>query len=174
MIAGRGQLLEQVSGRSAFRLPERRPRSAGCVTRDGSDADAPCKIGWRLNSVHEAAIALDKLLGSRVTSLAFVRRLAARQYQTRSHPFQVPLKWTADGLVEIVIVENQLAVGSGERSEVLNMSIAAELHVDSRVRQTTRSAAIIDTAPRKKRTASRPSARISAAEGAAGGLPKKR
>ena len=69
----------------------------------------------------------------RVFALTFgVSRLAAGQHDTGSHAFYIPFPRSVNGLVEVVDIENQLAVwSSSERAEVLDVSVAADLNLNS-------------------------------------------
>ena len=51
-----------------------------------------------------------------------------------AHPLHVPLEGTRQRLVKIVDVEDQPPIRSGKDAEVRDMGVAAELHLDLRVR----------------------------------------
>ena len=61
--------------------------------------------------------------------------LAPGKHEGGGHAFQVPLEWTANGLVKIVDVEDEAAVGRGISAEIADVGVAAELRDDARIRQ---------------------------------------
>ena len=76
---------------------------------------------------------------------------AAGEDEAGGHALDVPLEWAADGLVEVVDVEDETAVGRGEGAEVAYVGVAAELGKQSGVgAERERSEAMMGTAPRKK------------------------
>ncbi len=60
-------------------------------------------------------------------------RLAAGENEAGGHALDVPLEGAADGLVEVVKVEDEAAVGRGEGAQVAHVGVAAELGVDAGV-----------------------------------------
>ena len=59
--------------------------------------------------------------------------VVAGEDEAGGHAFDVPLEGAADGLVEVVDVEDEAAVGRGEGAEVADVRVAAELGVDAGV-----------------------------------------
>ncbi len=96
------------------------------------------------------AVALGEGEDGVVAGACFARRLAAGEDEAGGHALEVPLEGTADGLVEVVDVEDEAAVGRGEGAEVAHVRVAAELGDDAGVGQGERSEAMTGTAPRKK------------------------
>ena len=86
-------------------------------------------------SAHLGAVALDARLHGLPGRGLLVIRFAPRQHQRRGHALQIPLKRSANGLVEIVDVEHQPAVGRGKRAQVAHVRIAAQLAQDARIGQ---------------------------------------
>ena len=109
----------------------------------------------------------------------FVAGRAAGQHQRGGHALQVPLEGAADGLVEVVDVEDQPAVGRGIGAQVAHMGVAAELAHDAGGGQLAPGRRP-SPAPRREssRRATRPSAGISArrapARGRASSAPADR
>ena len=62
-----------------------------------------------------------------------VSGLAPGQDEAGGEAFDVPLEGAEGGLVEVVDVEDEAAVGAGEGAEVANMGVAAELAADAGV-----------------------------------------
>ena len=59
--------------------------------------------------------------------------LAPGEDEAGGHALDVPLEGAADGLVEVVDVEDEAAVGRGEGAEVADVGVAAELGEDAGV-----------------------------------------
>ncbi len=59
--------------------------------------------------------------------------VVAGEDEAGGHAFDVPLEGAADGLVEVVEVEDEAAVGGGEGAEVADVGVAAELGMDAGV-----------------------------------------
>ncbi len=85
--------------------------------------------------VHRAAIASQQYGGRLSTGRALATGFAARQDDTGRQPLHVPLKWPADGFVEVVNVEHQPAIGRGVGAQIANMCISAQLGKDAGIRQ---------------------------------------
>src|SRR5580658_5996074 len=80
---------------------------------------------------HLLDVAHDAGLGGLVRRAVFVSGGAARQYKRCGHALQVPLKWAANGFVEVVDVEDEAAIWSGVGAEIAHVRIAAELADDA-------------------------------------------
>ena len=61
--------------------------------------------------------------------------LPAGQHDAGRHALEVPLEGSADGLVEIVQIEDQFAVRGGERPQVLHVRISTQLSQQAGVGQ---------------------------------------
>src|SRR5205807_823624 len=57
-----------------------------------------------------------------------VTRFTPGEHDAGGHSLNVPLPWTAEGLIEIIHIEDDLGVGRGEKAEVVYMSVASQLH----------------------------------------------
>ncbi len=60
---------------------------------------------------------------------------ASGEHKAGGKPLQVPLEGTADGLIEVVDVEDEAAVGRGECAEVADVGVSADLINDAGVGQ---------------------------------------
>ena len=144
-----GQLVQQVERAGAFGLAQgglnrnNTPLAANVSPRHGQNGSAR-------ELLDGADIAFGEGFRRAPGRRAIVSGFAARQHDAGGHPFHVPLPGSADGFVEIVQVEDQLAIRRGERTQVLNMRVPAQLNQQAGMRQAPRSAAMMETAPRKK------------------------
>ena len=84
---------------------------------------------------NRAAIAFGEHLGGVFTARARVPALAPGQHNARRHALDVPFPRPANGLIEIVEIENQRPIRRRERSQILHMRVTAQLHRQSRMRQ---------------------------------------
>jgi hypothetical protein len=82
--------------------------------------------------VHHAAVAGEEG-GAASRQWPFGAGLAAGEDEAGGHALDVPLEGAADGLVEVVDVEDEAAVGRGEGAEVADVGVAAELGEDAGV-----------------------------------------
>jgi len=89
--------------------------------------------GHLREEVHRGAIALEE--GSRgvAAEAVFCACLASGEDEAYGEALDVPLEWAANGLVEVVDVEDEAAIGRGEGSEVADVRVAAELGEDAGV-----------------------------------------
>src|ERR1700691_6701888 len=62
-----------------------------------------------------------------VAALIRIPRLASGENKARGHALNVPFPGSHDGFVEVIDIEYEPAVGCFERTEVLHVSIAADL-----------------------------------------------
>jgi hypothetical protein len=76
---------------------------------------------------HLRRVALNAFLHGLSRGAFLVPGCAARHHQRSGHALQVPLERSANGLVEVVDVEDQTAVGCGKGAQVAHMRVAAEL-----------------------------------------------
>ena len=120
------ELLEEVERTGALGLQQ------GSV--DGSDAfftmdlvAGHLKDGLAGEGVDSTAVTGDEDLRRGPAGGVAMTRFAAGEDEGGGHAFDVPFPGAGDGFVEIVEVEDQLAVGSGEGAKVLDVGIAAEL-----------------------------------------------
>ena len=74
-----------------------------------------------------------RLIGARV--LGVEAAVAAGDREARDEPLDVPLERAGKRLVEVVDAEDQAPVGRGERAEVREVRVAAELRVQARPRR---------------------------------------
>ena len=98
-------------------------------------------------------------------ALARLRRQAAvarGDLDARGQPLDVPLERARERLVEVVEVEDHPAVGPGERAEVAQVRVAAQLHLQARRRESRRGP---PPSPRRRRGRTRTA---SAASGRSG------
>ena len=121
-----GELLEEVEGAGALGLQE------GGV--DGLDAlfaadlmAGDLKDRLTGEGIDGGAIGDDEVFGGRVAGGAAVTGFAAGEDEGGGEAFEVPLEGAGDGFVEVIEVEDELAVGGGEGAEVLDVGVAAEL-----------------------------------------------
>ena len=75
-------------------------------------------------------------------------KLAAGDDETRRETLEVELEWPRERFVEVVDVEEQVALRRGEQSEIRHVCVAAELDRDARAGPDARSDAIGSAAPR--------------------------
>src|SRR5215203_3983605 len=61
--------------------------------------------------------------------------VAARHHEARGEALDVPLPWPGQGLVEVVEVEEQGALGRGIQPEVREVGVAAQLRLDATLRR---------------------------------------
>src|SRR6185295_11247248 len=119
-----GVLRQQIQRARPFRLPQRSldrlnaPLAGDLVTRH---------LQERLlrKCLDGPAVTPNERLRRLPTGGATVTGLLARQHNTRRHALEVPLPWPADGLVEIVQIEDQPAIRRSEGPQVLHMRIPA-------------------------------------------------
>jgi hypothetical protein len=83
--------------------------------------------------VHDAAIARQEGKCGVAAVAALRACLAAGEDEAGGHALDVPLERAADGLVEVVNVEEEVTVGRGEGAEVADVRVAAELGEDAGV-----------------------------------------
>ena len=76
--------------------------------------------------------------------------VAARHHDAGRQALHVPLPGSRVGLVEVVAIEDELALGRPEDAEVREVGVAAELGGESRAGVVERSEAMMSAAPRKK------------------------
>lgn len=77
-------------------------------------------------------------------------RLEAGEHDADGHAFYVPFPGPGDGLVEIVNVENEVAVRAFVVTKVLHVGIAAQLNMDAGSGLFGQVGAMMETLPRKK------------------------
>ena len=99
---------------------------------DAGDAVSPVALefedGQRAELRHAAAVLLGKVEDGFLTGSLLDTGFAAGEEERRGEAFEVPLEGALDGLVEVVDVEAQSAVGgAGEGAEVGDVGVAAEL-----------------------------------------------
>ena len=82
-------------------------------------------------SAHLRGVALDAGRSGLARGAVFVSGGAAGQHQRGRHALQVPLEGAADGLVEVVDVEDEASVGRGVSAQVAHVGVAAELADDA-------------------------------------------
>jgi len=126
LAAGYGEPLEEVKRARALGLAE------GSV--NGGDAlfavdlvAGDLQDGLAGEGVDGATVTGDKGRGGRVAVGMAVAGFAASEDEGCGHAFYVPLPGAGDGFVEVVEVEDELAVGGGEGAEILDVRVAAEL-----------------------------------------------
>ena len=76
---------------------------------------------------HLCGVAVNKSFHGLARRSVLVSRFAPGHNQGCGHALQVPLERAADGLIEVVDVENQPAVGRRIRAQVAHVGVAAEL-----------------------------------------------
>ena len=76
-------------------------------------------------------------------------RSRAGDLDARGQALDVPLERAGKRLVEVVEVEDEVALGRREAAEVREMGVTAELHVEAGAGRAARSCAITAAAPRK-------------------------
>ena len=79
---------------------------------------------------HLHGVSLDAGRGGSSRGAILVARGASGQHQRRCHALQVPLERAPNGLVEVIEVEDQPAIGRGECAQVAHMRVAAKLAHD--------------------------------------------
>src|ERR1700761_6528509 len=84
--------------------------------------------------LHIFAVARDKTGYSFFTLRTLDAEFAARDHQAGCQTLQVPLEGSANGLVEVVDVENEPPIRRSIRAQVAHMRVAANLVHDSRMR----------------------------------------
>jgi len=75
-------------------------------------------------------------------------KIATGDLKAGGQAFDVPLPRTGKGLIEVVDVEDHLALRGGEQAEVGQVRIPAQLHADPERGVWARSEAMISAAPR--------------------------
>jgi hypothetical protein len=80
---------------------------------------------------HLRGVALDAPFHSLPGGGFLVTGTTSGQHQRGGHALQVPFEGSADGLIEVVDVEDQSAVGRGISTQVAHMRVAAELADDA-------------------------------------------
>ena len=84
---------------------------------------------------HLRAVALDALLHGLARDDSLWPDAAAGQHERGGHALQIPLEGAANGLVEVVDVEDEPAVGRGKGAQVAHMRVSAKLADDAGVGQ---------------------------------------
>src|SRR5215475_7275328 len=80
-------------------------------------------------SRHRFAIRLNEEPDSLFTEFPRMARLLASKNQAGCQALHVPLKWAANGLIEIVDVEYKMSVRCSVCAQVAHMSVTADLHL---------------------------------------------
>ena len=108
--------------------------------RDGLDAlqavdhvARKLEHGHAREGVHVGAVAGQEGAGGVMAGTVLGAGFATGEDEAGGHALDVPLEGAADGLVEVVDVEDEAAVGRGEGAEVADVGVAAELGVDAGV-----------------------------------------
>ena len=91
------------------------------------------QYGHLREGMYGGAIALEEDARGVSAEARLRARLAPGKQETGGEALDVPLEWAADGLVEVVDVEDEAAIGRGEGTEVADVGVAAELGVDAGV-----------------------------------------
>ena len=91
------------------------------------------QYGHLREGMYGGAIALEEDARGVAAEARLRARLAPGKEETGGEALDVPLEWAADGLVEVVDVEDEAAIGRGEGAEVADVGVAAELGVDAGV-----------------------------------------
>jgi hypothetical protein len=81
--------------------------------------------GHLREGMHRGAIALEECTRGVAAEAVLRARLAASEDDAGGEALDIPLEWAADGLVEVVDVEDEAAVGGGEGPEVADVRVAA-------------------------------------------------
>ena len=84
---------------------------------------------------HEPSVVVDAQLGGLARRGVLVAGFAPGKHQRGGHALQVPLEGSADGLIEVVDVEDEAAVGRGKCAQVADVGIAADLGEDAGIGQ---------------------------------------
>ena len=133
-------------------LPRLSARSSNCAAARRRRACA-----YQTSRLRIAGEARASPRGTRATAAATISRrslprepvAAAGDLDAGRQPLDVPLPRAGQGLVEVVDVEHQSALGRAEDAEVRQVRVAAQLHAQARSRAcAARSAAIGSAAPR--------------------------
>ena len=131
---GGGQFLERFGRRRPLGLLQHRAyRAALGVSQD--------LISGQINATHSSeaskspAVAFHQIQYGSQSVLVPAASFAAGEKKARRQAFKVPLPRAADGLVEVVEVEDEVSIGRGIGAEVADMGVAAKLHVQTRHRR---------------------------------------
>ena len=77
---------------------------------------------------HRGAVALARRQGHLAAGLGREPVVPSGHGQARGQPLDIPLERAGQGLVEVVDVEDQVALGRGERAEIRQVGVTAQLH----------------------------------------------
>ena len=121
-----GQLLKGVQRGGAFGIAE--------DGRDGRDAlQTMYLVAGYLEDGHsgefagEVAVSVEESLRGRGAGGLLDPCVVPGEEDACGHALDVPLEGSADGLVEVVDIEDEAAIGSAVGSEILDVGVAAEL-----------------------------------------------
>src|SRR5271163_762532 len=87
--------------------------------------------GHAAEVVHHVAVLGEEDGGGLVAADFAGAGFAAGEDEAGGHALDVPLEGAGDGLIEVVDVEDEAAVGAGEGAEVADVGVAAELGVEA-------------------------------------------
>ena len=119
-------MFQCVLRRGTFGFGERGVHGRGDV--DAVDQEsADLNMRHAREGAHLRGVTRDACLGGFARGARFVAGGATGKNERSGHALEVPLEGSADGLVEIVDVKDEVAVGRGVSAEVAYVRIAAEL-----------------------------------------------
>ncbi len=110
---------------SDLRLPE--PVEVGRLQPQVPDIE----IGHRRKASHRLAVSANGRADRRSSLLLLQLKISGRHGEACDQPLQVPLPGPGQGLVEVVEVEDHVALGRPEAAEVREVGVPAELHGDA-------------------------------------------
>jgi len=103
----------------------------GDIVEAGNLVTGNLKDGHGRVGAHALGVAFHEAFDGAFAEQLFAGGFAAGHDQRSGHALQIPLEGAAEGLVEVVDVEDQAAVFSSVGAEVADVGIAAELHLNA-------------------------------------------
>ncbi len=129
-----GELIKRVRRRGALSLEQRIVNGLDLAEPMHLIA-ADLEVRHAGEGAHLRDVFFYALFCSGLRGRLLVASLTPGQHDGSGHAFQIPLEWAADGLVEVVDVEDEPSVRRGKGAQVAHMRVTAELADDASIGQ---------------------------------------